>query len=281
MELVSAIIVTYYPQPDILKRNINMLLEQVPHVIIVDNTDKRLKWLDCFGGYKSVEIINNEVNQGIATALNQGCRKALQMGYKWAVTLDQDSILPVGFVNDLWTGLPQGLKKIGAIGPVYTSFGNYIGERGKVVKIDSVITSGCLMNLTAFEMTGGFLDELFIDMVDIEYCWRLKQNNYSVLMNGNAVLDHQLGNRMISKKVFGKVYQYADHSPLRTYYFTRNVLWVTKRYKTLMPFEYADYRYGLKKEIFKIIFVSDKKVKKIFYVFWGYLHYLTNRLGEL
>lgn len=281
MKDIAAIIVTFHPQYDLLQNNVRILLKQVSHVIVVDNTgDGKLHDVRFLHDDKSVTILSNEANLGIATALNIGCCYAFKKGYKWAITFDQDSIPTQGFVTSLFKDTPQELDKIGAIGPIYTSFGSLIGVRNKVVPIDSVITSGCLVNLIAFNSINGFKDSLFIDMVDIEFCWRLKQNGYSVLLNGNAVLDHQLGNRMMTKKIFGKLYHYADHSPLRTYYYTRNLLWVTKEYKEFMPHEYELFRHDLKKEIFKIVFVSDKKVKKLVYAFVGLLHYLTKTLGE-
>ena len=36
------------------------------------------------------EIILNKENLGIATALNIGVRKALENGYEWILTMDQD-----------------------------------------------------------------------------------------------------------------------------------------------------------------------------------------------
>lgn len=60
------------------------------------------------------------------------------------------------------------------LAPVITDYNGKGKNRGSGY-IDAAITSGSLINTKSFSLVGWFKDEYFIDMVDIEYCFRLKK----------------------------------------------------------------------------------------------------------
>lgn len=276
---ISAVIVCYNPDGGTLKMCLDSIIAQVDVVIIVDNSVSS-KWklppefLD-----KKVHIIRNNENLGIAKALNIGCAMSISLSCDYAYTLDQDSVSPAGIIADLTQGFLQH-KNAGIIAPAYESYRNMNGEKDKVCKVNHVICSGSLMSLEAYSRIGGFLNDLFIDMVDVEYCWRLRKNGYYILQDGRFVLNHRLGDSLIEKKILFKKIYYASHNPLRTYYYARNLLWVTSKYHNVFPSECSEFRYDLKKEVFKIIFISPNKWEKIHALMRAYIDYRSNKLGE-
>src|SRR4030095_6760554 len=91
---VCAVMVTYNGGA-IVARSTKAIVEQVDHLIIVDNcsdenTLKRIEDIQRDLNPK-VTMILNEQNRGIAAALNQGVKAALSKGFEWILTLDQDS----------------------------------------------------------------------------------------------------------------------------------------------------------------------------------------------
>ena len=109
---VAAIIVSYNPDSNLFD-SINLLLNQVEKVIIVDNgsKEKYVKYIKSINEDK-IEIILNKENLGIATALNIGVRKALENGYEWILTMDQDSKASPDMVKKMLMKGYNLLKKI-------------------------------------------------------------------------------------------------------------------------------------------------------------------------
>ena len=70
--------------------------------------------------------------------------------------------------------------------------------RGRCVQVLTPMTSGSLLDLSAYEAVGPFMDELFIDQVDNEFCLRLRAAGFSVLEAGEATLQSPSGRRALS-----------------------------------------------------------------------------------
>jgi rhamnosyltransferase len=52
-------------------------------------------------GQETVTVKYNPTNVEIAAALNQGVRYALDRGYEWVATFDQDSLAPSHFIQTM------------------------------------------------------------------------------------------------------------------------------------------------------------------------------------
>src|SRR4051812_17348597 len=90
---VCGIVVTYNPNIEELKENLESVIDQVGGICIVDNsTDVTLQnELLNFEKDKNLHVISNNGNFGIATAQNIGMKWALEKGYEAFFLLDQDS----------------------------------------------------------------------------------------------------------------------------------------------------------------------------------------------
>ena len=288
---VAAIIVSYNPDNNLLD-SINLLINQVERIIIVDNGSesekkKNIKLIRDIDKEK-IEIIFNEENLGIATALNIGVRSALKQGYNWILTMDQDSKVSKNMVEkmlEVYNGIDEKERK-----DILSIFPNFVDERVQSIEensdmdtyeyVDADITSGNLLRAEVFDKVGFFDDSLFIDLVDTDFCMRLNEKNIKMIKVRDAILYHSLGESQSLKSIFGK-FNTSNHSALRRYYMTRNRFYTWEKYKDLNSFTLNRDKSLFKKEFVKIILGEKDKVNKIKMVFKGYKDYKKGIRGKL
>jgi rhamnosyltransferase len=239
---VCAVVVTYHPDPGFPDR-LARVRSQVGRVVVVDNgsSSPAREMLRCVAG-PDVELILNDTNQGVATALNQGVGHARDRFFLWALTLDQDSVVEPFLVQALleaYNDFPMK-EKVAVVGS------NYFDEnRGKTLVPESpgqpayleqttVITSGSLISVDAYDRVGPFRDDFFIDHVDDEYCLRACSRGYKVILCRRPVISHSIGGA-VGKRILGRTVWSSNHSPARRYYMARNFLWVARKYFSFRP----------------------------------------------
>lgn len=285
---VAAIIVSYNPDSNLFD-SINLLLNQVEKVIIVDNgsKEKYVKYINSINEDK-IEIILNKENLGVATALNIGVRKALENGYEWILTMDQDSKASPDMVKkmfNVYNSINREERK-----DILSIFPNFVDERIQSIEensnmnsyeyVDADITSGNLLRKEVFEKVGFFDDSLFIDLVDTDFCMRLNEKGIKMIKIRDAVLYHSLGESKTIKGILGS-FNTSNHSALRRYYMTRNRFYIWEKYKGLNSFTLNRDKKLFKKEFVKIILGEKDKVNKIKMVLRGYKDYKKGIKGKL
>ena len=288
---VAAIIISYNPDNNLLD-SINLLVNQVEKIIIVDNGSepekKRNINLIMDIDKKKIEVIFNEENLGIATALNIGVREALNQGYNWILTMDQDSKASSNMVEkmlEVYNKIDERERK-----EILSIFPNFVDERIQSIEensnmdsyeyVDADITSGNLLRAEVFDKVGFFDDSLFIDLVDTDFCMRLNEKNIKMIKVRDAILYHSLGESQSVKSILGK-FNTSNHSALRRYYMTRNRFYIWEKYKDLNSFTLNRDKKLFKKEFIKIILGEKDKVNKIKMVFKGYKDYKKGIRGKL
>ncbi len=127
-------------------------------------------------------ILNSE-NLGVATALNQGVRFAKENCFSWALLFDQDTTPEKTMTEELlsvYTDFPHK-EKLAIVGSNYYSAYNHRPLYSSIdsgscrwVENKTIITSGSLLSLRAFDTIGPFRDGFFIDHVNDEYCLRAR-----------------------------------------------------------------------------------------------------------
>ena len=285
---VAAIIVSYNPDSNLFD-SINLLLNQVEKVIIVDNgsKEKYVKYIKSINEDK-IEIILNKENLGVATALNIGVRKALENGYEWILTMDQDSKASPDMVKkmfNVYNSINREERK-----DILSIFPNFVDERIQSIEensnmnsyeyVDADITSGNLLRKEVFEKVGFFDDSLFIDLVDTDFCMRLNEKGIKMIKIRDAVLYHSLGESKTIKGILGS-FNTSNHSALRRYYMTRNRFYIWEKYKGLNSITLNRDKKLFKKEFVKIILGEKDKVNKIKMVLRGYKDYKKGIKGKL
>ena len=284
---ILAVIVSYNPDKSLINLY-NSIINQVDELLIFDNfsTEKESKKILKNLSTK-VRIIFNDKNLGVAAALNQGAKYAIEHGYKWLLTLDQDS----EFFPHTYEILLDSYKNMSdkddimLIAPKYKDRGTedrMVGssetttenDNNKIPhqvqddkKLSSVywkqvilnLTSGSLIKTESFKKIGFFDEKLFIDQVDNDFCYRIKKENYKIKIAQNIIFLHRLGNSQ--KKLFCTA---TNHSPLRRFYLARNSTIMLKRYFFVAP--YTATRFFLGGTILgwiKILLFEKNKFEKI------------------
>lgn len=254
-------IVTFNPDINLLKENLENVSAQFSKVILFDNgSENRKEVEDCLkeSVQESYGIFSGK-NVGIAVALNQIMKKAKSDGLMWVLTLDQDSIIPSNLRQEFEKHI--FVDKIAIICP-------RVFDRNSGVKsawensseiVDGCITSGSLTNVSVWENLRGFDEDLFIDDVDTDYCMRVGKAGYKILRVNSVVLNHAVGKTRIVDFLGYKIVVY-NHSAQRKYYQLRNRYYVSYKayghitgkciYHTFAP-------------IFKIVFFEEEKIKKL------------------
>ena len=297
---VAAIVVTYYPDKG-FKQRLDALLAQLTRVAIIDNGSEEsfLSPLQPYVEKRGVTIHRNSTNLGIATALNQGFEQLISEGYRWAITLDQDSIPTAGMVAALCNRLkadpePTRVVMVGTNrqDPVNSQAEHLwvrpkrglpffervscgaLGHPGTT----AVITSGTLTNIDAFRDVGPFRDEMFIDLVDTEYCLRSRRAGYRTIVACDANLIHRIGDkRTIS--VFGIRIVATHHTPIRRYYLFRNTVVLVREYLHIYPHWVIYHVLALGQILLGVLF-EDKKCATLWACFVGVYDGIRRRLGS-
>lgn len=235
---ITAIIITYNPEVDLLIQQFNSLINQVDQIIYVDNNSS-VKFKDQLISDKIKFICNNE-NVGLGKAQNQGIELAFNEGASHVILFDQDSIADKNLVQQLLKTEKEYLvhnNKVALIGPaIYNNFHNppTIGKVVKkldwkikqrplanaVIEVEYCIASGSLISKEAFINVGRINEDLFIDALDLEWCLRAKSKGYKILQNPAAKIFHQLGN--------GSSDKILSHSTMREFYICRNNILLIK-----------------------------------------------------
>ncbi len=274
---LSAVVVFYRPNDENLN-NIYNYIDSVDKLYIVDNTEDDLIRVN---NTDKIEYINLKENKGIAYALNEGAKKAIDDGYHYLLTMDQDSKITSEIVDRMKDYLEKHKDKdIGLISPYQDIDSKDDDITEDVEDMVEVMTSGNIINLDAYQDIGGFKDWLFIDCVDTDYCMNLHRHGYKVLRLNNIVMKHELGNLKVHK-LFGKEYPCYNHNPIRRYYIVRNNLYINQMYKDLFP-DYCAWLLRVQKGQVKRIIVFEKnKIKKLRMMYKGYRDFKKGVKGKL
>ena len=239
-DTVCALVVTYFPNADLLSR-LQRIRPQVAHLVIVDNgsSGESANYLLQIEMQADTHIIRNSDNLGIATALNQGARWAESLGYDWLLAFDQDTVVSddiVAALSECYQHFPAK-EKLAVIASNYIDvMSGYqllrpIGDESTWEDVPMAITSGSLFSLSVFHAVGPFRDEFFIDSVDFEYCLRALSRGYKVIVARKAFTHHPIGAATMHKLPWrNKTLLTTNHSPLRRYYMVRNQLVLAREY---------------------------------------------------
>ena len=245
-------IVTYQPDVGRLAENLRAVTanDSVGCLIVVDNHSDNISdirqaladilssraWRSPLGSVAlpcnpQAILIENDDNLGIATALNQLCRKAQEQGCEWLATLDQDSVLESHIMQEY--ARYTHIDDVAIICPRIEDRNmgrQYARSNQGTEYIARCITSGNLVRLKAWQQVGGYSDELFIDGVDFDFCLKLHEHGWRILRTNNVALLHEIGRGRQIPLPGGRQLSILNHSPQRLYYIVRNYLYIGQKH---------------------------------------------------
>ena len=251
---IAAGIVLYNPDGKRFIECIDEILKQVDKVYVFDNSEESTN----IPLSDKVVYLSIKKNMGIAYALNMIMDAAKKDGFDWVITMDQDSIIPIGLVDE-YKEVIGGTKEIGIVCPQVVDKRRAYMELKTTPKeeyVDFCITSASCTSINAWEKVGRFDEWLFIDLVDNDFCKRLVVSGYKILRLNGMVLNQEFGKIVPkSKKVqsfwisvgkllhndnFAKFSYRKFVSPMRVYYTCRNIIYVNKKLAEYGPVAYKE-----------------------------------------
>ncbi|MHB8846033.1 MAG: glycosyltransferase family 2 protein [Nitrospirota bacterium] len=270
---IAGVVVLYNPLSNVIS-NINSYIDQVDALFVMDNSDKQqAETVDRIKAFNNTTYLRMGGNIGLAAALNIGAAKALEQGYDYLLTMDQDSKAAPDMVSKLRECLnSHDPSRIGIVSPFHMIKTAHRPINRGCKEVLTAMTSGNLVNLNIFRAVGPFMEELFIDYIDHEYCLRLHQRGYRVLQSYEALLEHNQGDIIIYDLFFRKTAA-TNHSAFRHYYMTRNRFFLMRRYRKEHPSYYwAQWKDFLRDLLFVLLFEEQKK-DKLAKIWTGYRDY--------
>lgn len=246
MPLIIAVVPTFNPDAGVTAR-LEALAAQCDAVIVVDDgSDDRAE--PALAGIEAAGymLLRHAGNRGIAAALNTGIAAALERGADYVVNLDQDTLVPPGYVaaclavfdgaasaTRLGIVCADAINGAPSIPPRHSPEG--FGLVGEAIQSGMVISAECLR-------VAGLMDErLFIDCVDTEFCLRVGEAGFRIAVASGTNLEHALGAQVpfkpfgVQRTRDGRASLYQYHSPVRRYFITRNNIDLGLRYLRTQP----------------------------------------------
>lgn len=228
MNNIAAGIVTYNPLIERLNKNIMAIISQVDKIYIFDNGSKNIDDIESIFDNEKIEYIKANNNLGIAYALNRLFEQAKKDNFEWLLTLDQDSVSFPNIIANYEKFLDEA-DSLTSLRKDKYFYGNFIDDY-KVRNVDYCITSGNLVKIKSWELVGGFNERLFIDMVDIDFCFRMREIGLQIKKINFWGIEHEMGDGSYIS-LFGKRIFTGNYNSFRKYYISRNMVYVIRKYR--------------------------------------------------
>jgi rhamnosyltransferase len=285
---LAGVVILYHPDVAKTLENMASYANQLDKLYILDNSEPA-----CFAGTDAfahlnvpIEYIATGVNEGISKRLNQAAHKAIQEGFDFLLTMDQDSCFETGAFVKFKTLVKDHLVIAEEKGQKIAQFG--VNSDPQHIKIseqplwtNNLITSGTILNLSIFQRVGNFDENLFIDFVDVEYSLRADYLGYQNIIFPNVVMQHSLGFIKMGRsfKTFKKTPRIL-HAPIRVYYIVRNGWYLLFKVKQIHKEERKAILLNHMKLLKNDFLYNDELAKVYGYALLGTFHFFINKMGK-
>jgi rhamnosyltransferase len=232
---IAAVVILYHPIQDAIL-NIKTYYDWVDKIFVFDNSEIRSEITDPLVQLSKIQFHQNFNNEGIAKRLNEACALALDEEFDWILTMDQDSSFTPNSISNYFNCFQEyeNKEKVAMFGTKFSRSNQQVSNECRSIKAEKLITSGSLVNLSLFKIIGEFDEQLFIDAVDYDYCFRAQVAGYYTIQFSNIYLRHTVGKevyRSSIKTLFLVKKKKEIHSHLRCYYMYRNMLYLNEKYR--------------------------------------------------
>jgi rhamnosyltransferase len=280
----AAVVVLYHPEGDLGGR-LQRLIGQISLLVIIANDGgDGQRVAAALNGRVGFRYVAQNENIGLAAALNQGLRLAVESGAQWCLLLDQDTLVEPDLVPALGDtyALCSFRERIAILAPNYQSplSGKLTYEKAQpYLSADTVITSGSMVRLSILPSVGFMMEPFFIEGIDLEFSLRVRKAGFAIVASGRPLMIHGAG-RCDERRLGRRTVLVANHPPWRYYFQFRNVSWILWHYagfdckwalKTIV---------GLGKKLVLILLFERQRIKKICAIATGLFHGALGRLGK-
>ena len=190
--------------------------------------------------------------------------------------MDDDTATPDSMISDMIKFWNSYSEPLGILSGVH----HYKQDNLDYRPLLYTLTSGNLLNLSAYESIGRFCDDFFIDHVDHDFCIRLNNAGYQVIELPKIHLNHKLGYSEKVKVGPWTLRTYGTNAPIRLYYYTRNGIYVSRKYFN----QYPSFSWMFTKEVtrrwLKTLFLDKDRITRVKMMLKGTKDGFRSHLGE-
>ncbi len=278
---IVPIIVAYNPDIEKLNNTVSLINDISHEIVVVNNSSYKIEVNNC-------TVFNLMENKGIAEAQNIGMKYAFENSADFIIQLDQDTLIDSDIIESLLKGhneLKSNGYNVGLIGitPVcgdqnYSArfFKGKMCIDNKYTCVTETLSSGSLISKNIYTKIGDNDPGLFIDLVDFDYCWRLKKEGYQVFRSNYSKVIHSFGEGYINLLFF----KIRISTPIRNYYQFRNYLILSRRKYVPVHWKMANgIKIILKLITFWIVFKENRSIRYK-YIIHGIIDGFKNRTGS-
>lgn len=294
MKDICAAFIRYNYSKKSLIRNIDKIKNQVNKIFIIDNSKKKIDVSD-----KKIKYVYLGENYGIAHAQNFAIFQAIKEKFKYILLSDQDTFYPKYYIEKMKFFFKK--KDVAAVCPNlydinkkktlgftlrYFCFKKNLNDdyniNQKLVNLKSEfisesMASGTIIKLSLIKEIGYMNDDLFLDWVDFEWCWKLKGKNKKIVGVKNIFARHKLGTNKI--KIFNKIYH--RHSLIRYYYIIRNGFLLSIYGRNIKSFWRINIFFNTLKYLIGALIINNFSKDSIKLFFKAFFNGLINQKGKL
>lgn len=301
--LIAAYI-TAYEDPEAVKQCIRAINRQhypIQKILIVDNSHQTSIASEKTS-FENLIVKPFPENIGVSGGLNLALAWAIDEGYDFLWTFDQDSVVADDCLIELllaYERLNSSEYAIGIMGPTAIDprsdriIEGAVFEKGRFIgrqplgteqpyECDSPITSGSLISLTAAQTVSLPRTDLFIDGIDLDYGLRLRQRGFYNSIVPKARMYHNFG-EPIQVKLLGRDRLIQNYSPLRYYYIFRNHTYLDLHYSQgwyrLINY-WRRVNYSIRTITLIVLCIPEHKALKVWACLLGLIHGFQGKLGK-
>ena len=212
---LCGVVILYKPNYKEIYDNIYTYAKNLKTLYIIGNSLIKDDFLLKLQKLSSIILLHNGENLGISKALNMVLKEAISDGFEWILTMDQDT----SFNKNDFSKYLANFNKVNKLElMIYAPIHNKKFLNDYYQEESYVMTSANILNIKKAISINGFDENLFIDEVDHEFCFKTLKNKYKIFQDYRIAVNHHLGNKLDNKVTI--------YSSTRLYYMLRNYLYL-------------------------------------------------------
>lgn len=278
---IAGCVILYNPEQSV-EQHIISYINKVDKLYIIDNSENPAKNFELLTNHNfKIIFISDEVNEGIAKRLNHVCDLAIKEGFEFMLTMDQDSYFDESSIKNYFNCVDAFKDKMQA-----SMFGASYKQKPveincSYIQVKQLITSGSIINLETFKIVGNFDENLFIDFVDTEYCFRSILKGYKLIEFFNIYMHHNLGQLSEQRSLKNlKKTNRTFHTHIRLYYMLRNFLYLNSKYKEGFKAELEIYKKDLLNRIKNNLLYKKERFRLLNLLIKAWKDYKKNKMAK-
>ena len=229
-------------------------------------------------------ILGEGVNIGLAAALNKCINFFIDsINVRSVILFDQDSKPKIELPIELEKSfkLLRSNANPACVGP-YLIDRKMTGKSSllnaeRFMNVETIATSGTYISTDVLRMVGLMKEELFIDCIDHEWCFRASSLGYEIYVDLKNTMSHDMGESGMN--FFGS-YKPIYKSPVRHYYIVRNCIYMLGLNYVPFWWRFKECFKLIRRILFYLIF-SNRRIATLINVFRAVFHGLSGKLGAI